>query len=163
MYIKSNKGITIVEILIVVSIMVILLAVILPSLLKFRREQALKNAVADVVSLLNKAKSDADSLTVSTDYSVHFETGKAVYYIGSVYNSSTSTNKEVTLDTSVVSIPASGGISLNGGGSEVTFTRLTGDSRGYVSGYGTIIIRLVSDATRQITITISKTGTVSIN
>lgn len=159
----TTRGISVIEILITISILTILLAIILPSLSRFRQEQALKNAVADVVSLLNKAKSDADSLTLSTDYSVHFETGKAVYFIGTIYNSSATTNQEVTLDTSVVSIPASGGINLDGGGSEVTFTRLTGDSRGYVTGYGNIIIRLVSDSSRQSTITISKTGSVSVN
>ncbi len=159
---KINKGITIIEIVIVIAIIGALSAIIFPSLSKFRQEQALKNTTADIISLLNKAKSDADSLTIATDYSVHFESGRAVYFIGTSFTEPNATNKEVTLDSSVT-IPASGGINLNGGGSDVTFTRLTGDARGYVTGYGTIIVRLVSDSSRQNTITINKTGSVSVN
>lgn len=159
---KNNKGFTALELLFVIAIIVILSAMIIPSLSNFRKEQALKNTTADIISLLNKAKSDADSLALGTDYSVHFETDRAVYFIGTVFDDAAVTNQEVNLDSSVI-IPASGGINLNGGGSNVVFTRLTGDDRGYVTGYGTIIIRLASDATRQKTITINKTGAVSVD
>jgi prepilin-type N-terminal cleavage/methylation domain-containing protein len=159
---KNNQGFTFIEIIIVIAIMAVLAVMILPSLSRFRNEQALKNATADIVSLLNKAKSDADSLTLSTDYSVHFESGRAVYFIGTSFTEPNSNNRELTLD-SAVTIPSSGGINLNGGGSNVTFTRLTGDDRGYVTGYGTIIVQLTSDSSRQKIITINKTGAVSVN
>jgi hypothetical protein len=88
--------------------------------------------------------------------------GEQCTFIGSSFAEPNSTNQEITLN-SAVTIPVSGGITLDGGGSNVTFTRITGDDRGYVTGYGTIIIRLTSDATRQKTITISRTGAVSVN
>jgi Tfp pilus assembly protein FimT len=77
---KLNEGKLMIELLLAITVIAMLSALILPSLSQFRNEQSLKNAVADVVSLLNKAKSDANSLTVSTDYSVHFESGRAVYF-----------------------------------------------------------------------------------
>ena len=159
---KQNKGVTIVEILISVAIIGILSAIIVPNFSEFRREQALNNTTSDIISLLNKAKSDADSLTLSTDYSVHFESDRAVYFVGTSFTEPNSSNIEILFDPSV-EIPASGGLNLNGGGSDVTFTRLTGSTRGYVTGYGTINIQLVSDATRQKTITINRTGPVSVN
>ena len=155
---NKNKGISIIEILIVISIIGILAAVIIPSLSKFRNEQALRNTTADIVSLLNKARNNTISSLSSSNYSVHFETTRFVYFTGSVFNNGAGTNSAFTLSTSVT-IPASGGISLNGGGADVIFTRLTGET----ANYGTIIVRLASDDTKQKTITISKTGSVSSN
>lgn len=153
-----NKGITVLEILMAVAIIAIITAVVIPSLSKFRKEQTLNNSTSDIISLLNKARNDTVSSLNSTNYGVHFETTRAVYFIGSVFDNNAPTNSVVTIDTSA-SIPVSGGISLNGGGSDVIFTRLTGET----ANYGTITVRLVSDATRQKTITISKTGAISSN
>lgn len=157
-----NKGVTIIEILVSIAIIGIIFAIVIPNFSDFGKEQALNNTTSDIVSLLNKAKSDADSLTLSTDYSVHFESDRAVYFIGTSFTEPNATNIEIVFDPSVT-IPASGGINLNGGGSNVTFSRLTGNTRGYVTGYGTINVQLVSDATRQKTITINRTGPVSVN
>ncbi len=154
----NNKGVTVLEILVVITIIAIITAVVLPSLSKFRKEQTLNNSTSDIISLLNKARNDTISSLNSTSYGVHFETSRAVYFVGSVFDTNASTNSVVLIDGSA-SIPASGGISLNGGGSDVLFTRLTGQT----TNYGTIIIRLTSDATRQKTITISKTGAISSN
>jgi len=162
MIIPSNKGTTVLEIVMAVAIIAILSAVILPNLATFNREQALNNTTADIISLLNKAKSDADSLTLATNYSVHFESTRAVYFLGTSFTEPNASNIEVLFD-SAVTIPVSGGINLNGGGSNITFTRQTGDTRGYVTGYGTIVIQLTSDPARQKTITINRTGSVSVN
>jgi Tfp pilus assembly protein FimT len=158
MKVFNNKGITIIEILMVISTIVILTIIIVPNLSKFRNEQTLNNTVSDIVSLLNKARNDTISSLNSNNYSVHFESGRVVYFNGSVFNNGDGTNSSTTLDSSVT-IPSSGGINLNGGGSDVIFTRISGDT----SNYGTIIVRLTSDGTRQKTITINKTGSVSSN
>jgi len=149
------------EIIVVIAIMAIIISIIVPNLANFRNEQALKNATADIMSLLNKAKSDANSLSVDTNYGVHFETGRAVYFVGDSFTEPNVNNKEVIIPSSV-SIPL-GGISLNGGGSNIIFTRLTGDDRGYVTGYGTITLQLTSNPTRTKVITINKSGSISVN
>jgi hypothetical protein len=87
---------------------------------------------------------------------VHFESNKVTLFVGEVYSSGASTNEVLTFN-SIVSIPTSGGINI-GGGSDVIFKRLTGDTIG-----GTIIIQLVSNTAIKKTISISKTGLVSIN
>ncbi len=160
MYMKTikNKGISIMEILMVISIIGIMTIVVVPNLSKFRNEQNLNNATQDVISLLNKARSNTISSLNSINYSVHFESSRVVYFVGSVFNNGDATNYSIDFDSSV-NIPAIGGISLNGGGSDVIFARISGET----ANYGTIIIRLTSDVTRQKTITISKTGSVSSN
>ena len=147
-----------IELLIVVTIIVILSSLVGLNLSKFRREQSLQNTTSDIISLLNEARNNTIASKNSTFYSVHFESGRAVLFTGGTFSEPNSTNKEITLDSSVT-IPTSGGISLNGGGANVIFTRISGETQ----NYGTIIVRLTADATRQKTITINKTGIVSSN
>ncbi len=154
----TRKGFTIIELLLAIGIIGILITVIVPNLSNYRNEQALTNTTEEIVSLLNKARNDTISSLNYTNYSVHIESEKVVYFTGSTYNASDATNISRVFESSVT-IPSSGGINLNGGGSEVLFTRLTGDT----TTYGTIIVRLTSNAARQKTITILKTGAISSN
>ncbi len=151
-----SAGKSVIELLVIIAIVGIMLAMILPSLSSFRGEQTLDNTADDIVSLLNQARAQTLSSQSSTYYSVHFDTNQAVLFSGGTYTPGASTNKVVTF-SNLVSLPSVGGISLLGGGSDVSFTRLTGDT----TQYGTIIVRLVSDATRQKIITINQTGIVS--
>ncbi len=155
----TNKGITMLEILVVISLLVLLSVVTVPSLVRFRSEQLLNNTASDIVSMINRARSDTVSSLNSTSYGVHFDSNQVVYYVGSVYDPDIVplANNKITFDSSI--IMASDGINLNGGGSNVTFTRLTGET----TNYGTITIRLSSDAARQKVITISKAGSASSN
>lgn len=157
-YILQQKGSTLVEVLVIIVIIGILVAIVTPSLSRFRGAQALRNTTDDIVSLLNKARTDTLSSYNSSQYSVHIESTRAVYFVGTTFTDGLSTNQQVTFDSSVT-IPASGGINLNGGGSNISFTRLTGDT----TAYGTIVIQLASDATTSKTVTISQTGLVSTN
>lgn len=155
MIIIKNKGITIIEILIIIAIIGIISSIVLLNLSKFRQEQSLKNTTSDVVSLLNKARQNTLSSLNSTNYSVHFETDRAVLFSGLIYSPSNSTNEPIIFSSGVI-IP-SNGINI-GGGSEVTFERLTGDTIG-----GTIILQLTSDSAAQKTININKVGIISSN
>ena len=158
MKILKNSGISILELLMALAILAIVVSFIILNLTKFRNEQALQNTTSDIISLVNEARTKTISSVNSTTYGVHFEASRAVLFAGSSFTEPNSNNKQVDIN-SAVSIPVSGGINLNGGGSDVIFTRISGDT----TNYGTIIVRLVSDATRQKTITINKTGIVSSN
>jgi prepilin-type N-terminal cleavage/methylation domain-containing protein len=157
MYTATNKGITILELLVVLAIIGILAGIIMPSLSTFRKTQALRNTTEEVISLLNKARNDTLASLNSTNYSVRFEESRAVYFAGTSFTEGLSTNKVVTF-SSLVTLP-SGNISLNGGVTTVTFSRLTGDT----TAYGTITLQQTSDSTAQKVITINKTGLVSAN
>ncbi len=155
---KYTKGISALEIIIVISVIGILSAIILPNLSKFRDEQALATTTADIVSLLNEARVSTLSSINSSQYGVHFESSRAVLFAGTSFTEPNATNKEISF-SSVVTIPTSGGISIAGGGSNIVFHRLTGGP----TAYGTITIQLKSNSSRQKTITIGKTGLVSVN
>lgn len=155
--IKINRGISLIEILVVVSILAIIVAIVVPNFSKFHNQQALRNTTEDVISLLNEARNNTISSKDSNTYGIHFETGKATLFTGTAYTVSAS-NKQIIFDKAV-SIPTSGGIILNGGGSDVIFNRLTGET----TKYGTVIIRLISDASSQKTINISKLGVIGSN
>jgi Tfp pilus assembly protein FimT len=154
---NNKKGISAVELLVVVSILIIISSILFPKLSKFRKQQVLENTTEDIVSLLNEARNNTISSKNSTTYGVHFLSDKATLFAGAAF-SELPDNKEINFDH-YVSIPGSGGINLNGGGSDVVFERLTGDTE----QYGTIVIRLVSDATKQRTVTINKIGIISAN
>lgn len=154
--INKNKGFTLIEILIVIAILGIISSIVLLNLSQFRNEQLLKNTTLDVVSLLSKARQDTLSSVNSTNYGVHFDSNQAVLFTGSVYSSNNVTNEPVVFSSKVnISIPS--GLNI-GGGSDVIFERLTGETIG-----GTIKLQLTSDATRQKIITVGKTGSVSSN
>lgn len=151
------KGISLLEIIIVIAIISILVALIIPNMSEFKQRQTLKNTTVDIISLLNKAKLDSNSFLDSSVYSVYFATDRVVYFKGTTYSPSNPTN-QVILFNSSVNIPASGGINLTNpiSADTITFPQLTEDVR----GYGSIIIRMTSDATKQKTITINKLGSV---
>lgn len=153
---KKNTGVTFIEILIVVAIIGVISSIVFINLSQFRNEQVLKNTAVDIVSLLNKARSNTLSSLNSTNYSVHFEQGQVVLFVGPIYSASNVTNEPMVFSTAVMIVIPSG-INL-GGGADVTYKRLTGDTIG-----GTITIQLVSDAVKQKTITISPTGVASVN
>jgi len=152
---KKIRGITLVEILIVISILAFLAAAASVPFSSFRAAQALNSSAADLVSLLKDARSAAVSSKDSSQYGVHFETARAVYFKGSVWSEPSSTNREISLDSTV----SASLISLAGGGSDVIFEQLTGET----SQYGTIEVSLKSNPSKKKTITILRTGVVSHN
>lgn len=152
----KNKGMTLIEIMVILIIIIIISTLVLSNLSNFRDAQSLRNTTVDVVSILNKARQNTLSSVNSTNYGVHFDSSKAVLFSGTTYSSSNASNEIVLFNPSII-IPASGGLNI-GGGSDVIFERLTGDTLG-----GTIKLQLVSDSSKQKTITINKTGVINSN
>lgn len=150
----KNSGVTYLEVIIVIAIVVILSTVVLSSFTSSKRKNNLSGATLDAIALVRQAQSKTLFSENSSQYGVHLQTDKLVLFIGTSYNSSASSNINLVLSTNF----SVGSISLGGGGSDVIFTRLTGET----TNYGTFNI-LYGGGTPSATITITQTGFVSSN
>ena len=150
-----NRGVTFVELLIVLAIIGIIVAITLPSFSSIKENQVLNNAVENVVSALNKARTQTLSSLESSEYGVHFESDQIVIFKGKVYSAVDPDNESVEITSpATISNVTLGGVSGSEG--ELYFARLSGvpDKSGTVT---------VSIAGNSKIITISSTGTVSKN
>ncbi len=147
-------GSTLIEVVFAIAIIVLLLGIAADRWSAFRERETLTTSVDTVVSLLNEARSRTLDGDAGTQYGVHLASDRAVEFVGATYSSSASTNKTLLLDSSV----SLGSISLSGSGSDVVFSRLSGNA----TGYGTFVISLVSGAGSK-TITVNRAGIVTSN
>jgi Tfp pilus assembly protein FimT len=157
MKIIQNRGISLMEILIIISIIGIISAIVIPNSSDFRKKQALKNTTEDVVSLLNEARNSTLSSKNLNNYGVHFDVDKAILFSGTSFVDASS-NKQIDFDSSV-NIPEDGGINLEGGGNDIVFHRMTGET----SEYGTIIIQQINNPSHQNVISINSVGLIEVN
>jgi len=147
-----RRGITLLEVMIVIVIIGIIVAVVLPQFSDIKKSQLLKNTGEDVVSTLNKARSQTLGSLDSSQYGVHFQSDKLILFKGTAFSDGNASNEVIN----VVSPVTLSDISLTGGSSNIYFSRLNG----MPSVFGTITI---SNGTSSKIITISATGGVSIN
>lgn len=150
-----NKGISLIEVLIVISIISIIVAIAIPSFSSFKNNQILKNTTEDIISLLSEARNNTISSKNSMNYGVHFEEHRIVLFPGITYTESSS-NKEIVFED-IITIPSQDGIALYGGGDDIIFNRITGDT----SNYGTIKIQINNNL--QKIINVNKIGVISLN
>ena|SRR3989344_4988994 len=147
-----KKGFTLWETLIVIMIMGLLVAIILPSFKTMRNTGLLKATASDIFSALDKARSQTLSSIGSSEYGVHFESGKIVIFKGTTYSSSDINNEDILF----VSPAYISSINLTSGASDLYFNRLSGSP----SKTGTVTIS-VSSLSK--IITILATGAVSMD
>jgi len=146
------RGFTLIEIVIVMAISAFLIVGFFSVYSNFNKEKLFEFAVQGVANLLKEAKSSTLASKDATIYGVHFETGRAVLFKGSIFSEPNSDNREYTMPADVeLSI-----INLNGGGSDIIFDRLTGET----SQFGTMTISRVSDPTITQNIVVSQMGVV---
>ncbi len=158
MKIIKNRGFNLIELLIVIAIVSLISAISMPALINFQKNQAIKNTRENIVSVLNKAKSNTLASLNSSSYGVHFESNYIIYFMGESFSISDPNNEQINFESGVRIKPI-GGINLNTMGNDTIFPRLTGD----VIGYGTITIELTDQTTTQKIITINKTGYITSN
>jgi len=154
---KNNSGFTLLELLIAISILGVIVAITMPKLVDYRKEQSLKNTAENIVSILNKAKSDSLNSLNSLNYGIHFSSNYLDYFIGTTYNPADINNKRTNFGDGVTLSP--GGLNLNGGGSDIIFPRLIDD----IIGYGSITIEITTNPSMNKTITVNKIGSISSN
>lgn len=147
-----SRGITAIEILIVIGVLGIIFSIVIPQLSKTRELQALKNGAQDVLSSIDKARAETLSSLNSSVYGVHFQSDRVIIFKGAVFSTGDTNNETIDIIT-----PATiSNINLTGGGSEIYFNRLSGmpNKTGSVT---------VSTSSYSRVITISATGAASSN
>jgi Tfp pilus assembly protein FimT len=149
-----QKGISVIELLISIAIIILLVVAVLPSFNSIRQDNILKSSARDVLSSLDKAHSQSISSINSSSYGVHFQSDKVLIFKGTSYVSNDVNNESISI-TSPVTIS---NISL-GGVSDLYFSRLTGAP----SASGTVTLSVTGNNSLSKTITISATGALSQN
>ena len=145
-----RKGITVIELLLVLAVLGIIISVVTPQFSKIKENQVLKSAVGDVISSLNKARSQTLASLNSLQYGVRFEPDKIIIFTGTGFIDETASNEVINIIT-----PATiSNISLTGGVVNLYFNRLSGSP----SVNGTVTI---STTNFNKIITISATGVAS--
>jgi Tfp pilus assembly protein FimT len=147
---KNHKfGFTVVETLMVISIIVILISISVSTFKNMSNSQVLDVSVLNVMSVLNGARSEAVSSKNATTSGVRILNDKVIAYQGFYGN----LNQETSL-SNLVKISTSTGI-----GTDVIFNNVTG----LTSSSGTITIYFLSDPSKNVTIKINNTGTIEKN
>jgi len=150
--INFKKGFTVIELLIVIAVLGIILSIVLPQFSKIKENQVLKNGVADVLSSINKARSQTLSSLNSSEYGVHFQSDRVIIFKGTSFDSGAGDNETIN----IISPATISTITILGGGEDIYFNRLSGTP----STTGSVV---VSSANFSKTIVISATGTASVN
>jgi len=138
-----KKGFTLVEILIVLSVLGIIAAIVMFSFSSVSSSGALDRSVSDVISALSQARSETLSSKDNSSYGVRFEQSEVIIFKES-YSPGNSEN--VTISLSGPTLISN--VSLGGGGSEVLFERFTGNA---ATG-GTVTLTNNAGSTKVITI-----------
>ncbi len=150
-----KKGITILEIIIVIAVVGILARVVYPQLVKIKQTQVLKNASEDIISASNKAKSETLASLDSYNYGIHFQVDKIIIFRGTSYVSNDANNEIID----IISPASISTISLSGGGTDFYFNRQSGTP----NKNGSVVVSIAGDSNLTKTITISATGSLSVN
>jgi len=148
----SRRGITVIEMLVIIVVIGIISLIVLPQFSKIKENQVLKDGVADVLSSLDKARSQTLSSLNSSEYGVHFQSDKVIIFKGKDF-STRETAKDETINIVTPAVMSSGTLTLP---ANIFFNRLSG----MPSTNGTVII---STSSYSKIITISATGGASVN
>lgn len=149
-----HKALSIIEIIVVIGLFTMLLAFVAPQMVGLILRNDIEVASQELVHVLRKANAQASTQVHDSAWGVNFDSGNAEYtlFSGTGYSSRNSDRDIIyTLPNSI----SFGSISLNGGGTEVVFDQITGES----SQHGTLEISGSDGQTR--TISINSLGNVS--
>ena len=152
---KNQRGISLIWIVVTIAIIGILVKIVVSPLSSGKKIQILKTTTETSIALLNQARTRTLASDDASVYGVHIETGRIVLFKGSTFTEPSVYNNVITMPPEV----AIASISLQGGGSDVVFKRLTGDT----DYYGSFEIQVVGNTSTKRTVTIKKTGVVSSN
>ncbi len=150
-----KRGISILEVIVVIAVLCIIAIIVIPQFAKTRENQVLKTAVADILSSINKARSQTLSSLDSSKYGVRFESDKVIIFTGTVFSAGAGTNESINITTpaSITNVTLDGSSGTSG---DIYFNRLSGSP----SKTGTVTISTTSFTK---IITIFATGVASVD
>ena len=152
---SKKRGLALVELLVVIAIIGAILYIVLPPFASIKESQVLSNGVENVMSALNKARTQTLASLNSSEYGVRFEESQIVIFTGKVYAGGAPDNEILDInEPAAISNVTLGGVSGSSG--EIYFNRLSGtpDKSGTIT---------VSAGSKSKVITISPAGAVSKN
>jgi prepilin-type N-terminal cleavage/methylation domain-containing protein len=149
----KNGGFTLIELIIVVGIFLLLVALVVPALVFFKRQSLLDSTAQEIFNTLRLAQNKTLSSEGASSFGVYFETNKFTLFKGAVYSAGAPDNEIHNLDTTLrIS-------EINLGGSQVVFDRLSGTT----ANSGFLKIESVQDSTKNKYVYIENSGTVSLS
>ena len=149
-----SRGISLLEVLVVVGILGLLALGISTAAPTFRKRSDLNAGVETVASLLTDARVRTLSSEENSRFGVYFQADRAVLFSGG-YATNTPGNIVQFLPNSI----QISSIALESGTTSVVFKRLTGDT----DQYGTIVLKVREGLSASTTITIGQRGTIEVN
>lgn len=160
-YLQNRRGVSITEVIIVIAISGMLTVLTLLSFSSLKDSQAVINAEDAVAALIIQARTQTLSSFNDTRYGIHFSSGplvqssQVVMYSGATYTAGAVGNVVINLSDNAKIVS----VSLNGGGTDLLFNRLTGGT----DQYGDVILEITpAQQVHTKTITINKAGAVII-
>lgn len=146
---SKTRGVTLIEILIVIAIFAILSATVVTGFKHFSRKVSLDKVVADVRTILNEARTDSVSGYQNSGFGVRIASTTLTLFKGSSYSGSVDKTFETDYPIFIYSVD------LENGGTDVVFEKLTGRT----TDSGIVVIH-DPQSYRYATITIYATGIV---
>lgn len=151
---NKNFGVSLIEIVVSLSVIITLTAGIVLSFSTFRNTRVLETAADEILSVISEARAKTLNSENDNQYGVHFETAQIALFRGGAYSESDGYNK-VTPLSSLVEVSS---IALGGGGADLVFKRLSGKT----DNSGAVTVRLKSDAAKTKVINIGPAGIANI-
>ncbi|RJQ33650.1 prepilin-type N-terminal cleavage/methylation domain-containing protein [Candidatus Parcubacteria bacterium] len=151
--IRHTSGFALVELLICIAIIMILAAMTYVAYGTTNTHKVLDTEALKVITKLREARSLTLAAKNDEQWGVHFASSSITLFEGSSYDSNADSNVLINLHPHITLTPE-----LEGGGSDVIFERLSGDTE----QYGTTTISLIASSTMKRTIVIYQTGVVEM-
>lgn len=150
----KQRGFTILEVLIAITILGIVSLIAILSFSGFRSGIAINTETEDILSILEEARILTTSSYLDSQYGVHFESNRLVLFKGTLFTEPNADNVVKNMQSNVTI----SSINLNGGGDDVLFERITGNT----NEYGTVVLQNISNASTTRTINIYNNGIIDI-
>ncbi|OGZ06257.1 MAG: hypothetical protein A2845_00425 [Candidatus Lloydbacteria bacterium RIFCSPHIGHO2_01_FULL_49_22] len=151
----TTRGVTLVEILLVIAITILLASVVLSSFGQYRLRQSLAGSIESVLAAISAAHLNTISSKNDSPYGVNLKPDEAIYFAGDSYPGDTDPANIHYVLPATIEIA---NVSLNGGDTKIYFKKLMGAT----DNYGTFDIRAKTSTGVGTTVTIYQTGATSI-
>ncbi len=150
----ARQGFTLIEILVVISVIILIVSITNISYRYFERNTELTITAQKIVSVIKLAQNKAVSSEGDSQYGVHFESNKYILFKGITYQEGADDNIENTVSSSL----EINNINLTGEGSNIVFQKINGRTE----QDGTINLVLISEPNNLETINIHSSGQIEL-